>query len=141
MNTLINMKNNLIQNFYVIGFDPEDFFYMNEDNEGEFLNIFQTKEHIELNPKIISKFPPNNSNFNEINDEIIINHCFPKGFGLSKSENINKNPIFFYFELDNLLLNYSSEEKNIHSKMYFTCFKIFENLNDYSSYKEEIKKK
>ena len=136
MDTLINMKNNLIQNFYIIGFSPEDFFYINEKNEGEFLSIFGKKNLIQLTPKIISKFPPNNSNFNEINDEIIINHCFPKG--LYVKNETKTNPYFFSFELDNLLLNYSLEEKNIHSKIYFSCLRILESLDKYLKYKEEI---
>ena len=138
MNTLINLKNNLIQNFYIIGLSPEDFFYINDKEEGEFLNIFENKEKLNLKSKIISKFPPNNSNFNEINDEIIINHCFPNGLSLTKSENNEINSFSFYFELDNLLVNYSPDEKNIHSKMYFTCLVIFEHLNNYLSYKEDI---
>ena len=130
MDTLINMKNNLIQNFYIIGLSPEDFFYINEKGEGEFLNIFQNGEDSDLKGKIISKFPPNNSNFNAINDEVIINHCFPNGFNIIKIDgDINMN-YFTYFELDNLLLNYSLEEKNIHSKMYFTSLVIFESLID-----------
>ena len=138
MNTLINLKNNLIQNFYVIGLAPEDFFYINDKDEGEFLNIFENQETLDLKSKIISKFPPNNGNFNEINDEIIINHCFPNGFGLIKNENKEINTYSFYFELDNLLVNYSPEEKNIHSKMYFTCLVIFEHLNNYLQYKKDI---
>ena len=138
MDTLINMKNNLIQNFYIIGLSPEDFFYINEKGEGEFLNIFQNGEDSDLKGKIISKFPPNNSNFNAINDEVIINHCFPNGFNIIKIDgDINMN-YYTYFELDNLLLNYSLEEKNIHSKMYFTCLVIFESLIDYVIYKKEI---
>lgn len=138
MNSLINLKNNLIQNFYIIGFSPEDFFYKNQNDEGEFLNIFKIKSYVNIKPKIISKFPPNNSNFNGVNDETIINHCFPNGFHLIKKESKETNPTFFYFELDNLLLNYSLDEKNIHSKMYFTCIEILEPLSKYSLYKEEI---
>ena len=107
MNSLINLKNNLIQNFYIIGFSPEDFFYKNQNDEGEFLNIFKIKSYVNLKPKIISKFPPNNSNFNGVNDETIINHCFPNGFHLIKKESKETNPTFFYFELDNLFLKYS----------------------------------
>ena len=138
MNTLINMKNNLIQNFYIIGLHPEDFFHINEENEGEFLNIFQDKISINLKEKIISKFPPNNSNFNEINDEIIVNHCFPNGFSLIKEKGEKFKEYTFHFELDNLSINYSSEEKNIYSKMYFTCLRILEPLKNYLFLKEKI---
>ena len=138
MNTLINLKNNLIQNFYIIGFHPEDFFYINEDGEGEFLNIFQNQLSLNLKGRIISKFPPNNSNFNEINDEIIINHCFPNGLRFIQGKNGDLEAQTFYFELDNLSINYSLEEKNIYSKMYFSCLKIYEPLKNYLFLKEEI---
>ena len=140
MNTLINLKNNLIQNFYIIGFSPEDFFYKNKNDEGEFLNIFKIKSYVNIKPKIISKFPPNNSNFNGVDDETIINHCFPSGFHLIKKEDKDTTPISFFFELDNLLLNYSLDEKTYHSKLYFTCIQILEPLSKYFLYKEEIVK-
>ena len=138
MNSLINLKNNLIQNFYIIGFSPEDFFYKNKNDEGEFLNIFKIKSYVNIKPKIISKFPPNNSNFNGVDDETIINHCFPAGFRLIKKEEKEITPTSFFFELDNLLLNYSLDEKAYHSKMYFSCIEILEPLSKYSLYKEEI---
>ena len=137
MNSLINLKNNLIQNFYILGLSPEDFIFINENNEREFLNIFQQKG-VNLRCKIISKFPPNNNNFNGIDDETIINHCFPDGLHLIKNDNKEIKPIPFYFELDNILFNYSLDEKNIYSKIYFTCIEIFEPLNNYLIYKQLI---
>ena len=138
MDTLINMKNNLIQNFYIIGLDPEDFFHINQNNEGEFLNIFQNFNSVHIKEKLISKFPPKNSNFNGINDQTIINHCFPNGLFLIKGNSKKKAPLYFFFELDNLLFNYTTEEKNIYSKIYLTCIEIYEPLNNYISYKNQI---
>ena len=138
MDTLINMKNNLIQNFYIIGLSPEDFFHIKKNNKGQFLNIFQNKSKINLEPKIITKFPPKNSNFNEVKDEVIINHCFPGGLNIISIDKENKSPTHFEFELDNLLFNYSNEEKNIYSKIYFTCLEIYEPLIQYFKYKKEI---
>ena len=138
MNCLINLKNNLIQNFYILGLSPEDFFFINENNEREFLNIFQQKEEINLEGKVISKFPPDNNNFNGVNDETILNHCFPNGLHLIKQDSKEIKPIPFYFELDNILINYSLDEKNIYSKIYFTCIEIFEPLNNYLIYKQVI---
>ena len=132
------MKNNLIQNFYIVGLSPNDFFQIKKNNKGEFLNIFQNKKKISLNPKIISKFPPKNSNFNSIKDELIINHCFPNGLNILNLEIEKKSPTHFEFELDNLLFNYSIEERNIYSKMYFTCLEIYEPLIKYFKYKKEI---
>lgn len=108
--------------------------------EGEFINIFENKNKIELNPKIISKFPPKNSNYNGIIDEIVVNHTFPNGLNIIYDEKQNKAPTHFFFELDNLLFNYSIEEKNIYSKMYFTCLEIYESSVQYFKYKNEIKK-
>lgn len=138
MDTLINMKNNLIQNFYIIGLSPEDFFHIKKNNKGQFLNIFQNKTKINLEPKIITKFPPKNSNFNEVKDEVIVNHCFPGGLNIISIDKENKSPTHFEFELDNLLFNYSNEEKNIYSKIYFTCLEIYEPLIQYFKYKKEI---
>ena len=138
MDTLINMKNNLIQNFYIVGLSPDDYLQLNNDKI-ELLNIFEIQNKIELNPKIISKFPPKNSNFNGIIDEIVLNHCFPNGLNMIYSEKDKKVPIYFFYELDNLLFNYSIEEKNIFSKMQFTCLEIYEPLTKYFEYKNQIK--
>ena len=140
MDSLINMKNNLIQNFYIIGLPPDDFFQIKRDNKAELLNIFENTNNIELIPKLISKFPPNNSNFNGINDEIVINHCFPSGFKIitHNKGNAEKLPSAFYFELDNFLFNYTIEEKNLFSKIYFTCLEIYEPLTKYYNYKNDI---
>ena len=134
---LIDMKNNLIQTFYIIGLPPKDFFQMKNNNKGLFINLFKKDVLI---PKIISKFPPTNNNFNEVLDEIIIDHSFTNGLNLIISSKNNKEARLFYFELDNLLFNYPKEEKNIYSKLYFTCLEFYEPLNAYYNYKNEIKK-
>ena len=132
-------KYNLIQNFYIIGFSPDDFFKVNnKDKTGEFADIF--KENIEempnLEPKIISKFPIIQDSMNTIPDQIIINHCFPDGVIKIKDAEIQK--VFFQFELDNIPQNYSNEERKIYSKMYFTCLEINECICKYFQYKKEI---
>jgi len=132
-------KYNLIQNFYIIGFSPDDFFKVNnKDKTGVFAEIF--KENIEempnLEPKIISKFPIIQDSMNTIPDNIIINHCFPEGAIKIKEANIQK--VFFQFELDNIPQNYSNMERKIYSKMYFTCLEINECICKYFQYKKEI---
>ena len=132
-------KYNLIQNFYIIGFSPDDFFKVNNKNKtGEFAEIF--KETIEempnLEPKIISKYPIIQDNMNTIPDHIIINHCFPDG--VIKIKNAKIKNVFFQFELDNIPQNYSNEERKIYSKMYFTCLEINECICKYFQYKKEI---
>ena len=63
MDTLLNLKNNLIQNFYILGLCPDRFFTLREDGFGVFLNILKDPK-IELQPEVISKFPPENGNYN-----------------------------------------------------------------------------
>ena len=126
MNNLMTMKNNLIQNFYIIGLSQEDLFSNSESKEGspnKNIDIFDAKSEIELTPKIITKFPPTDSNHNSIPNEIIIDHCFPNGFKMIKSQKkeLSNNFNHFYFVLDNLKYNYLEEYKSIYSKIYFTC--------------------
>ena len=40
--------------------------------------------------------------------------------------------------MDNILFNYSEEEKRTYSKIYFTCLNIYESLELYNNYKKEI---
>ena len=138
MDTLLNMKNNLIQNFYVLGLSPDRFFQVKEDGHGVFLNIFKELK-MEITPEIISKFPPENGNYNSAKDEMVVAHCFPKGLQILQINGEKKPPsIHFEFHLDNLLFNYNDEEKNIYSKIYFTCLEFYESLEEYNNYKKEI---
>ena len=145
MNNLMTMKNNLIQNFYIIGLSQEDLFSNSENKEGspnKNIDIFDAKSEIELTPKIITKFPPTDSNHNSIPNEIIIDHCFPNGFKMIKSQKkeLSNNFNHFYFVLDNLKYNYLEEYKSIYSKIYFTCLEFNESLDDYQKLKSEITK-
>ena len=79
MDTLLNLKSNLIQNFYVLGLSPSKFFQLREDGKGVFLNIFKDPK-LDLTPEVISKFPPENGNYNSAKDDIVLAHCFPHGF-------------------------------------------------------------
>ena len=142
-NYINTSKNNLIQNFYIIGFPPNEFFKLNKkEKTGEFADIF--KEKIEdmplLTPKLITKFPNVKNSINTISDEIVIDHCFPnreiKIFKKSKDE--QDNPKTFQFELDNIPQNYENNEQNIYSKIYFNCLEISESISEYFKYKKEI---
>ena len=131
-------KNNLFQNFYVIGFSPEDFFKVNKkENKGEFLDIFDEKNFNELNiiPKILTKFPSGKMSLNVIPDDIVIQHCFPNG---NIQLTTNKQKEFFYFKFDNIPQNYESCFRKIYSNIYFTCLEIKEPLLNYLKYKNEI---
>ena len=140
MNNLLNMKNNLIQNFYIIGLNPGDIFKKSEkDTSNKPINIFTTETKVELTPKIISKFPPT-ENYNLIPNEIVIEHCFPNGLRTEKAHNkdlINKVS-HFHFELDNLKYNYLAKNSSFYSKIYFTCLQFRENLQEYQKLKSAI---
>ena len=136
MDTLLNLKSNLIQNFYILGLSPSTFFQRNEEGKGFFQNIFKD-EMIELNPEVISKFPPENGNYNSTKDEVVLAHCFPHGLHLSPLKEEKKNS-FFEFHLDNILFNYGEEDRKLYSKIYFTCLTFYESLELYNNYKQEI---
>lgn len=135
-------KDNLIQNFYIIGFSPEDFFKLNQSRKtGLYEDIFkeQIKDISILSPKIITKYPNNKKNINSIIDEVIVDHCFPKGiieiYQRPANDCIKK---YFQFELDNIPQNYPNDEQNIFSKIYFSCLEFGESISDYYKYRREI---
>lgn len=131
-------ENNLIQNFYVIGFSPEDFFKLDEkEKKGTFMDIFDITSEKKpiLIPKILTKFPDMKKNFNSIPDNIIIDHCFPNG--KIEFNNTDKTEFFqFHFEIKPQ--KYDDENKQIYSTIYFSCLEIQEPLLDYYKYKKEI---
>ena len=127
-------KNNLIQNFYIIGFSLEDFFKIDKkENKGIFTNIFEKDPKIF--PKIITKFPSIKNNINNIPDQIIIDHCFPNGIIELSKDYHNET---FLLEFDNSFQKYQNEDNKFYSKIYFTCLKIKEPLSDYLNYMKEI---
>ena len=138
MDTILNFKSNLIQNFYILGLSPSKIFHITEDDKGVFLNIRQEALKDALIPEVISKFPPENSNYNSAKDEIVLAHCFPHGFKVLKTSEEKKPCTFFEFHLDNILFNYNEEDKKIYSKIYFTCLTFYEPLELYNNYKKEI---
>ena len=132
MTNLLQMKNNLIQNFYIIGVPSEEI----NSRYKEIIN----KSNISFTPKIISKFPDINSNYNTIPNEIIIEHCFPTGYTIikEKSNNVFEQYVNFWFELDNSKYNYIPKYQALYSKIYFTCFKFTESLGDIQKIKSEL---
>ena len=138
MDTILNFKSNLIQNFYILGLSPSKIFHITEDDKGVFLNIRQEALKDALIPEVISKFPPENSNYNSAKDEIVLAHCFPLGLRLLETIKDEKSCSYFEFHLDNILFNYNDEDKKIYSKIYFTCLTFYESLELYNNYKNEI---
>ena len=134
-----SFKNNLIQNFYIIGLSLEDIIDINkEENKLSFRKIFiknEFKKYI-FTPKIITKFPNDNSCINRIPDNIVIDHCFLNGKIDYKYDN---NTEFFIFELDNIPQNYDDEDYKLYSKIYFSCLEIKEPLEKYFTYENELK--
>ena len=137
-----SFKNNLIQNFYIIGLSLNDFFQIDEEqNKLSFINIFDKNEFQKhnLKPKIITKFPNDNSCINKIPDNIIIDHCFPNGkFEYDIQNGTYEKTEFFQFELDNIPQNYYDEDNKLYSKIYFSCLQIKEHLNNYYIYRDKI---
>ena len=134
---ITSMKYNLIQNFYVLGYSLEDFFQINSPKKAVFSEIFKEPLNFEMTPKLLSKFPNFDKNYNSISDDLIISHCFPKGLKIIKSENETKAN-HFEFILDNIPANYNEEERSIYSKIYFNCLEFFEPLSQYVKLKKEI---
>ena len=132
MTNFLQMKNNLIQNFYIIGVPSEEI----NSRYKEIIN----KSNISFTPKIISKFPDINSNYNTIPNEIIIEHCFPTGYTIikEKSNNVFEQYVNFWFKLDNSKYNYIPKYQALYSKIYFTCFKFTESLGDIQKIKSEL---
>ena len=134
---ITSMKNNLIQNFYIIGYSLEDFFQMQSPKKAIFSEIFKDPINFEITPKLISKFPNFEKNYNSITNDLIISHCFPKGLKITNNANEAKMT-HFEFILDNIPANYNEEERTIYSKIYFNCLEFFEPLSQYVKLKKEI---
>ena len=131
LNNYIKSPQTLEEYFIIIGLDPKissnNNLYtlpINELNDKYSKNIFK--------PKILSKFPPINKTYINIDDSLI-DICFPKDFNLLEFTQKPK-PSFQHFILDNSF--YSIE----YPLKYVSCLKIFENLHNYYILNEEIKK-
>ena len=134
---ILSMKFNLIQNFYIIGYSLEDFFKMKSQKQAVFCDIFKNPLTYEITPKLISKYPNFDKNYNSIANDLIISHCFPKGLKIINNQN-EAIITHFEFNLDNIPANYNEEEKSIFSKIYFNCLEFYEPLSQYFKLKKEI---
>ena len=123
----LNKANNLLDYFLVIGVPPEiciqDWLYQSD------LSELNTKYKKELEPKVISYFPPITKKTISF-DESIINHCFPKGFSLIKSKEQPKNKLFSFI-LDNNYYNLNFPKK------YLSCLVFYEKITQYKILHEE----
>ena len=123
----LDRANNFIDYFLVIGVEPDiyknDWLYENNLND---LN----KNYIEqLEPKILSSFPPFVKQTISF-DESILEHCFPNGFKIIRSET-QPRPKVFSFILDNNYYNLNYPQK------YLTCLIFYENIAQYKLLEEQ----
>ena len=126
----LDKANNFIDYFLVVGVDPE--IYKNNwlyECDADELN---KKYKEQLEPKIISSFPPFEKHTISF-DESILMHCFPSGYELVKFPTQPK-PIVFSFILDNNYFNLNYPQK------YLTCLMCFENISQYKILYEQHNK-
>ena len=137
MADLLEMKNNLIQNFYVIGVPLEKIIDISSlKTKEKSYDIFIDKSTNYI-PKIISKFPPI-ENFNKIIDDLVVTHCFPNKLYVKEGKKYSDYKYHFEFELDNKIYNFIDKNKSIYSKIHFTCLKFYESIKDYKKLKDNI---
>ena len=117
----LNKASNFIDYFVEIGVEPsiykKGFLYNNS------LSLEELNKKPELNPKIISYFPPFKKETISF-DESIIRHCFPNGFKLVQS-NIEPNYEIFSFILDNNFFNLNYPQK------FLSCIIFYESISQY----------
>ena len=117
-----SLNNTFLDYFYCFGLNTEtiitNYLYNQTKYEGE---------HENIKPTLISKFPPFNKTHSNIDENIILQHCFSDGFKLIEHICPPKNEIF-HFSLDNL--------KYKNKKIYFTCLLFYEPLSSYLECKQ-----
>ena len=111
--------NPLIEFFYLFGISSEiirnpEIFKENKFLKSEFLM-----------PELLSKFPPINKPNAEIEPNIILSHCFPKGFKVLEAKSIPKDE-YFHFSIDNTPSRHSNNKY-----IYYTCIIFYESLIRY----------
>lgn len=120
-------KETLFQYFYLFGIEPDsiDISDFNPDK------LFLEKNFKKA--QVLNQFPPYKRIQSYIDPNIVLNHCFPKGYKILISDKQPKDA-FFFFSLDNLN-KYSQQNKRI----YFTTAIIFEPVKSYLEIKYKNK--
>ena len=111
-----------IEYFYLFG--PNELTVRREDFYSQ--NKFTRPGYLRY--QLLSKFPPFEKPNSNVDENVIMSHCFPTGFDLFEMKKPNDYPRneTFHFSLDNLnSLRYDDK------KIYFTCLKFFESLSTY----------
>ena len=124
----LNKANNLLDYFLVIGVPP-DIFLQNWLYQSS-LEELNSKYKKELEPKVISYFPPITKKTISF-DESVINHCFPNGYNLIIA-NEQPKPKIFSFILDNNYYNLNFPKK------YLSCLIFYERITQYKILYDEF---
>ena len=128
----LNQPQTLEDYFILIGVEPKisanNHLYTIPINE---LNKYYKNK--DFKPKILSKFPPINKTYIDI-DESIIDICFPEGYKLLQFDK-KPNPITKHFILDNSFYSIDYPIK------YISCLIIYESVNNYYLLNEKMKEK
>ena len=122
--------NTFMEYFYVFGANEttvrkEDFYTSSRFTKPGYLKM-----------QLLSKFPPFEKPNSNIDENVIMSHCFPKGFNLYVTEKPNDLPKHecFHFNLDNL-----NSLGNDDKKIYFTCLLFYEPLSIYYEILMDVK--
>ena len=128
----LNQPQSLEEYFIVVGVEPKisanNHLYTIPIND---LNKYYKNK--DFKPKILSKFPPINKSYINIDDSII-DLCFPEGYKLLQFEKMPE-PIAQHFILDNSFYSIDYPIK------YISCLIIYESLYNYYLLNEEMKAK
>ena len=117
-----NSCDTFIEYFYIFGAKETtvrtENFYLN--------NLFTKPGYLTM--QLLSKFPPYEKPNSNVDESVILNHCFPTGYNLLLINGPNQFPKneCFHFNLDNL-----NSLGNNDKKIYFTCLLFYERLSSY----------
>ena len=113
----------LIKHFFILGIDTDKIL-----DSKYFVHIKNISDSHKLIPSVLSLFPSFPKNFVNIDENVLLHHCFPNGFYIKQFSQFPK-PQHFFFKLDNLPLS------NKQSSLYFTCLSFYEPIENYNLFK------
>ena len=129
LNQELTKAQKLIEYFVIIGLDPkisiENYLFNSSLEESQ---NFYSKE---LKPEIITKYPPINKSYINIDDSLT-ELCFPDGIKLERHES-PPEPVIMKFLLGNYYYSIDYPLK------YITCLKIYESLENYYKLHKKLK--
>ena len=125
----LNKPGNLIEYFSIIGIDPKiaskNFLYELSPSD---INKYHSDE---LKPKIITKYPPINKSYINL-DENICELCFKENITIEKFDKRPK-PVIYRYLLGNAFYSFENPLK------YLTCLKFYESLEQYKTLQRKLK--